>query len=369
MLRHTLRTLLDLPARLRFRRQLAGRSLQPPTGEPVLNYGEVLHADGLVAGGKVKLLHLRERWPELASFNVLYLVSSAIPRFVLDLVRWARRAGAKLVWNQNGVGFPAWSGRRTRDINRPMDACLREADAVVYQSHFCRESADRWLHPITAPSRILYNPVDTSAFRPAPAPPNPGEGWRLLAAGTHYQAFRILGALATLRALLDAGHRAHLTVAGTIRRAGVTAQVHAEISRLRLGEHVTLLPAFSQAEAVQLFQSAHVLLHLKYHDPCPTIAIESLACGVPVIASRSGGMAELVGDDGGELVPVPLSWDEATYPPPASLATAVTSVMSNWSARRTAARTRAETMFRKEAWVEAHARLFEELLTGQSPAL
>ncbi len=362
MLRHLLHTLLALPARLRFRRALQRRAVIAPAGEPALSYGEVLNGSGLVAGGKVKLLHLRERWAERDPFNVLYLVSSAIPPFAAELVRWAKRTGARFVWNQNGVGFPAWAGWRTSDTNLPMADLLHQADHVVYQSEFCRESADRWLGAPSAPSSVLYNPADTSVFRPAATPPNPHEVWRLLAAGTHYQPFRVLGALETLRVLLDAGHRAQLTVAGRMCWSDAEAQVHAAIERLRLIEHVSIRPAFSQEEAVPLFQSAHLLLHLKYHDPCPTVVVESLACGVPVVASHSGGMPELLGHDGGELVHVPLSWRRAAYPSPRPLAAAVARIMAQWEERHVAARARAERLFRKETWVDAHAKIFQGLL-------
>jgi glycosyltransferase involved in cell wall biosynthesis len=367
MLRHTLRTVLEMPARLRFRRTLAGRSFATPTGEIAVSYGEVLGNNSSIAGGKVKLLHLRERWPERDQFNILYLVSSAAPSFAGELIRWARRAGAKFVWNQNGVGFPAWAGWSTSDINAPMASLLHQADHVIYQSEFCLQSADRWLGAPSAPSSVLYNPVDTAIFRPAATPPDPSEGWRLLAAGTHYQPFRVIGALETTRTLLDAGHRVQLTVAGEFRWQEAEAQVHETIARLRLAEYVTLRPAFTQEEAVGIFQAAHVLLHLKYHDPCPTVVVEALACGLPVVASRTGGMAELLGHDGGELLHVPLSWDKASYPPPRPLAASVARLMADWPKRHAAARARAELHFGKEAWVTAHEKIFRDLL-DQKPA-
>jgi glycosyltransferase involved in cell wall biosynthesis len=357
-----LREIFSIPARLRFRRALRGMNWSAPRDRIALNYGNAVSGKVFVAGGRVKLLHLAEAWPESEQFNVLYLVSSAMPLFAGELVSWARARGARFVWNQNGVGFPAWSGLKTFDVNRGMARLRRRADYVVYQSEFCERSANAWLGHVYAPSEVLYNPVDTAVFRPAETPPSFSEGWRLLAAGTHYQPFRVIRALETLRALLDAGHRAQLTVAGEMRWPDAEAQVQEAIRRLQLSERVTLRPAFSQSEAVGLYQSAHVLLHLKYHDPCPTVAIEALSCGVPVVATRSGGMPELVGEESGELLQVSTDWWRASYSPPKRIAAAVARVVADWPSRSAAARARAQKKFDNHAWVDAHRRIFERLL-------
>ena len=359
MLRFTIRQLLAVPELLRVRASFAARTLDVPRGHAVVNYGSVRHIGGLIAGGRVKLTHLAERWPESDAFNVLYLVSSAPPPFASELVRWAKKRGAKFVWNQNGVGFPAWAGIRAWETNIPMRRLLRLADYVVYQSEFCRVSADRWLEPASCPSSVLINPVDTAVFKPAPAPL---DSWRLLAAGTHYQPFRVIGALETLRVLLDAGHRATLTIAGELRWKNADAEVHEAVTRLRLAEWVTMRPAFTQEEAVRLYQASHILLHLKYHDPCPTVAIEALACGIPVVSSASGGMPEIVGPDGGEMLDVKCDWFRADYPPARAIAAAVARVMREWPQRSEAARARAERLFRKQDWADAHGAIFEGLL-------
>jgi glycosyltransferase involved in cell wall biosynthesis len=355
--------LVRLPARLRYRRGLAARAISLPSGRPVLNYGGALPRGpgSFVAGGRVKLRHLDQEFPESDDFNVLYLVSSAAPAHALELVRWAKRKGAKFVWNQNGVAFPAWAGSRLAETNAPMTALRREADFVVYQSEFCRESADIFLGLSTAPSRVLFNPVDLREFTPG-AHAMPITTWRLLTAGTHYQSPRVVGPIETLGHLREAGCPAHLTIAGALRWPNAEAEVKTTIERLGLGEAVTLRPAFDQAEAVALYRDAHVLIHPKYHDPCPTVVIEALACGLPVVASRSGGLAELVGDDGGELIDVPLSWNQPAAPPPEQIANAVIRMIPNWPARSRAARTRADRLFDAAAWVAEHRRIFESLL-------
>jgi glycosyltransferase involved in cell wall biosynthesis len=334
--------------------------MTPPRDGPVLSYGGALDPGpaGVLAGGRVKLRHLAREWPERKDFNTLYLVSSAAPPHAPDLVKWAKQRGARFVWNQNGVAFPAWAGSRSGETNGPMRAVMRLADFVVYQSEFCQVSADRFLGPAPCESEVIFNPVDLAEFAPAPEPP-PMDEWRLLTAGTHYQRQRVLGPIEVVARLRESGQRAHLTIAGAMRWANADAEIQSAIARHGVADSVTLVPAFSQAEAVALYRGAHILLHPKYHDPCPTVVIEALACGVPVIGSRSGGMPELVGDDGGRLIEVPLSWDDPAAVDPARMAEAVAVVMQAWPRHSGAARARAERLFDARDWVAKHRRIFE----------
>ena len=354
----------NFPGRLSHRVALSKRSFQAPPGAPVVAFGAAEPRDGeLIHGGRVKLLHLKRAFEHSESrFNFLYLVSSAMPPHALDLVRWAHECGAKFVWNQNGVGFPAWAGARFAAVNRPMKELLTLADFVVYQSEFCKTSADRWLGPARCPSKVLFNPVDLDAFSPAPEPPSV-DCWRLLAAGTHHQAARILGAIETVRNLRAAGRNAVLTIAGELRWPDAQREVREALDRWNIEKSVEFRPPFTQAEAAGLLRSAHVLLHLKYHDPCPTMVIESLACGVPVFGSRSGGMPELLGKEGGELIDVPVSWEKSSYPGAEEMAVAVERIMANWPERSRAARLRAERLFSSTKWVQDHGELFREILS------
>ena len=365
VLRSAMWALLRLPGRWSYRRKLAARAFVRPGGAPGLNYGGALPRGpgAFVAGGRVPLRYLDRAFPERDDFNILYLVSSAAPPHAIELVRWARRNGAKFVWNQNGVAFPAWAGSRVGETNRPMAVLRREADFVVHQSEFCRTSADRFLGPCAAPSSVLFNPVDLRKFTPV-LRTGPIDSWELLTAGTHYQPSRVLGPLEALRHLRTAGCPARLTIAGAFRWPGADAEVRDAIDRLEVADAVTLRPAFSQAEAVDLYRAAHVLIHPKYHDPCPTVVIEALACGLPVVGSRTGGLPELVGDDGGELIDVPVSWDRPAAPAPEEIASAVMKLIVNWPARSRAARFRAERLFDAERWVSEHRGIFEKLLAS-----
>ncbi len=329
--------------------------------QPRVNYGRTrLPAPGHPIGGEIKLIHLRKAFPEaLDEFNLIYLVSSALPPHAEELVDVAKRRGAKLVWNQNGVAYPGFYGDSYPWFNRRLAALRSRADYIVNQSEFSRISAERYLGASEVPSEVLFNPVDTSLFAPAPAPLPPGP-WRILAAGTSHALYRTKSALETLRVLLSRGHDVRLAIAGEFRWSGAGSQVRDALRGLE--EKVSILPPFRQAEAPAIYRNAHLLLHTKYNDPCPTVPIEAMACGLPVVGTRSGGMGELVSEACGVLVPVAQGWTRDVSGNPELLADAVERVMTARDIMAGEARARAEKVFDVHPWIARHAMILKESL-------
>lgn len=360
------RQLYHAPGRAAFRQRL--RNLRKADGgEPKVSFGwlhDPARPSETGIGGAVKLAHLRRRFGEAReSFNILYLVSSVlhlVPH-VEELVSWAKRNGVKVVWNQNGVAYPAWCGDYYPWFNAPMSRLIRQADFVVYQSEFCRACADRYLGPVNAPWEVLWNPVDVRHFTPG-AVLDAGR-WELLAMGTNHSFYRVKASLDCLAALVADGVSARLTIAGEMRWPGGDDEVARTIDALGVRDRVRLLPPFTQEEAAGLYRNAHVLLHPKYKDPCPTVPIEAMACGIPVVGSRSGGMPELVPPDCGELADVPDDWCADHAPDARALADGVRRVMEDRERRSAAARARAEAVFDQERWVQRHEDIFLALLS------
>lgn len=355
------RGLLDLPQRRSFfleRRQIKRLAAQ----EPVVSFGGALREKKLIHGGAVKLLSLQKKIScDEKKFNVLYLVSSAQPRFASDLVRQVKACGIPFVWNQNGVGYPAWAGWQSERQNKPMRWLRDHADYIIYQSQFCREAAEKFLGPCSKPSEILFNPVDLKKFFPLPERP-PLEPFKILTLGTHSYAERVFSTLACLKILRAEGIKATLTIAGKFQWAHGKVSVQEKIKELGLADAVTLLPPFHQAEAIQLYQSHHILLHPKYLDPCPTVVIEALASGLPVVGSASGGLPELLAEDCSFLIPLSLCWNKMITPTGAQLAEGVMNLLPRWNQAAQAARVRAELLFDEERWVERHREIFKSIL-------
>ena len=330
-----------------------------------VTYGGAIDSeDAIVIGGAVKLLALRDRLPDTPeAFRLIYLVSSALPAHAEAFVKEAKRHGAKLVLNQNGVAYRAWCGDFYPWFNTPMRRLHQWADYVIYQSAFCRANAQKYLGETSAPSEILFNPVDTNTFVPSPTPRPPGSPWRLLAAGTNHHFYRVRAVLDCLRLLRSAGHEVILTIAGEFRWKDGEAEVRNYVRQNNLTSWVRYLPPYHRNEAPRIYQNADILIHPKYKDPCPTVPIEALSSGIPVVGSQSGGMPELVTEACGILLPVPDDWENDHVPRPGAFSRAVETIIQNHASYAQAARQRALAAFCETQWLDRHVEIFRNLLS------
>ena len=332
---------LAVPARRRGVRVFYGHDRVPAAGEAV-------------AGGTAKFQKLAARFPnDPARFTLLYLGSTWLPRDLRPLLWLARLRGVPLVLNQNGVGYPGWAGDETDAFNRPLRLALAAADHVLYQSAFCKRSADELVGEPRGAWEILHNAVDVDFFTPGAPPPG---GPVLLLGGDQTQAYRLELGLRTLAALLPAHPEAELLVTG---RLAIAAEPL--VAELGLTGRVTFTGRYAQRDAPALFRRAHLLLHTKVNDPCPTLVLEAMACGLPVVHPASGGTVELVGDEAGVGVAHHDSFDRDRPPSAHAMAEAVERVLAAHAVYVAAARTRAVERFALGPWLDRHAELFASL--------
>jgi hypothetical protein len=307
------------------------------------------------AGGTVKMQKLAARFPNSPTdFSILYLGTTWLPRDLGPLLAFARRSGVPVVANQDGVGYPGWAGDRTEEVNRPLRQVLLASEHVLYQSAFSKLSSDLFLGDPRGSWEILPNAVDVDLFTPAAV--RPPAGPVLVLGGDQTQEYRLELALRTFATVVERHPEARLLITGRL-----VSPFEPLVEALGLAGRVSLLGEYTQQAAPEVLRRGHLLLHTKVKDPCPTLVLEAMASGLPIVYPGSGGTVELVGDQAGVGVPHPESWERDEPPSPEDLADAVDRVLADLDRFSAAARARAVERFSLGPWLDRHAELFERL--------
>lgn len=332
-------------------------------------YYQLPQAHEHIGGGLVKFQRLNQFISgSCRDFNILYLGSSTLPPNWRQILWLAGRRRAKIVLNQNGVMYPK-HGPGWRVINHPLKQLVANADYVFYQSQFCKHCADKFLVRRTQNLEVLYNCVDTTAFKPATGHKKTTGKITLLLGGNQYEWYRFKVALQTLVELVRrVDFKVNLLITGDLswwkNKTKAVAQAWALARDYKVQDLLCFTGPYNQEQAPAIYNQAHLLLHTKHNDPCPGVVVEALACGLPVVATDSGGLPELVGKDAGKCIPVEKGWVHEIRPDAEMMATAVAEVVEDLETYSEAARQRAVDHFDIKPWVQRHREVFNQLANG-----
>ncbi|PZG99161.1 glycogen synthase [Streptomyces sp. NTH33] len=243
---------------------------------------------------------------------------------------------------------------------------IEAADAVVAVSAAMREDILA-CYPALDPARVhvVHNGIDTTLYRPDHGTEaldriglDPDRPYVLFVG----RITRQKGVPHLLRAVRDIDPAAQVVLcAGAPDTPGIDREfrdLYQELSRSREGVHwiPRMLP---RPDVIQLLTHAAVFVCPSVYEPLGIVNLEAMACGAPVVASRVGGIPEVV-EDGrtGVLVPVDDGFETG-------LARALDSVLADAGAARRmgeAGRRRAVEEFGWDAVARRTVRLYEEVL-------
>lgn len=229
------------------------------------------------------------------------------------LVSWAYPDGAAVGWLARWLGIPYVVKVHGSDLNVQANHLLRRpqirsaltgAASVVAVS---RALATKAIGLGTEPSNVhvLYNGVDTSIF----SSETRAESRARLGLSTYSPLLLFVGNLKASKgcldlleafpALLAAQPTARLIYVGT----GAAGTVLLERAKaLGCLDHVELAGAVAHAELGDWFRAADFLCLPSHNEGVPNVVLEAMACGTPVIATRVGGIPEVVPHYAGILV-------------------------------------------------------------------
>jgi teichuronic acid biosynthesis glycosyltransferase TuaC len=238
--------------------------------------------------------YFRERMPDVACNFWLYPEGYAT-------VAVARR-----------LGIPSVIGSIGSDLNRFVDPAsrwltkraMKRATFVVTKSEHLRQRA---IQMGISPSKVrtirngcnptVFHVGDRSAARAQLAIEERAElvlfvGRLDIAKGIE----ELLEAFASL-----AGRRPNLQLAFVGDGPG-GEHLRSKSKHLALEDRITLIGACSSQQVAQWLGAANVLALPSYNEGYPNVVIEALSCGRPVIATKVGGILELVNEESGILI-------------------------------------------------------------------
>jgi len=81
------------------------------------------------------------------------------------------------------------------------------------------------------------------------------------------------------------------------------SQIAQAIGSANAGEYIHTVPPCPPDEVAVWMGAANVVTLPSYMEGCPNVVLEALACGRPVVATRVGGIPEIMSDACGRLIP------------------------------------------------------------------
>ena len=238
------------------------------------------------------------------------------PDFAVALTPFAHAAGARVVLHLQNSHLVTWPEDVVRDL---------VVDRLIFASRFLQREAEA-RYPEARHATVLYNGADDSVFYPARPENNTPVvlfASRLVPEkGVHIflEAMRTLLTenIAVRGTVIGAAHFASKTKSEYVENLHRTAPANVEFHGYCVGKE--LAQRFRQADA---FCFPPV-----WQEPFGLVNVEAMASGLPVVATRSGGMPEIFAEGGALLV------NQNSVP---ELAGALRSIILNPSLRRTIA--------------------------------
>jgi glycosyltransferase involved in cell wall biosynthesis len=239
-------------------------------------------------------------------------------------------------------------------MNAAARYALSHADALRAISSATRAQLQHWSPGKPIEQFITW--TDARVFRETPRPAPLSETRVIVYAGVltplkgvHF----LIEAFARLQAEFPA---ARLRLVGKPEDQTYAARCREQVRRLGLSDRVQFVGAVQQTELAQQMASARVLVLPSTSEGLGRVLIEAMLCGTPVIASRVGGVPDVV-EDGVNGYLIPPGDVEA-------LVDRLRRVLSDpdIEAMGEGARAFAENFFSETAYVEGYRRLLEAAL-------
>jgi len=230
---------------------------------------------------------------------------------------------------------------------------IDKSDGVTAPSQFLAQ-ATRANFDLTREIEVIPNFVDTERFSPPASPA--ADGPLLVVHSSNFRALKRVDDVIAVFARVRRDRRARLALLGD---GPERPRLEADVRARGLAGDVEFLG--EQLDVAAVLRRAHVFLLPSETESFGLAALEALSCGVPVVASRVGGLPEVVRDgEDGFLLPV----GDVD-----AMAAAVGTILDDGALHRrlsSAARAGAVSRFARAPMVTRYEAYYERVLSSSS---
>jgi glycosyltransferase involved in cell wall biosynthesis len=190
-------------------------------------------------------------------------------------------------------------------VGRQIRGALRKADGVIAVSRVLADRVNR-VRGAGGDTLLLYNGIDRALFRPGDRSAArdelglPVDRRTVLYVGNLKRDKGVLDAVSAFSMIAPQHSDVDLEIIGSGPAAGDVASL---IARLDLGGRARMRGVVAHDSLPAWFAASDLLCLPSYAEGVPNVVIEALACGRPVVATRVGGIPEVVDAASGALVP------------------------------------------------------------------
>ena len=246
------------------------------------------------------------------SFNSFFLVFSIIISIVpmLKLMKaktvlasWAFPDGLACAWLKHICKYRLYIQCLGSDVNVHSKNDFRKkllkksfdlSDGVITVSKALQYEVEKI--STKANVKTIYNGVNFSKFTPSA---EKFDETSLIFIGNIIKTKGIYELVNAANILIKSGRHFHLHIVGN---GPEIDNIKALIATNNLQQNVTVHGTVNHHQVVDLLQKCHALILPSYQEGVPNVIMEAFACGIPVVATKVGGIPEVVNDNNGVLI-------------------------------------------------------------------
>lgn len=231
--------------------------------------------------------HLFALWRVAGKVDVFHLMANsgwAWHLFATPVIWVAQLRRVPVVVNYRGGQAGEFLARSQALVRFSM----RRAASLIVPSAFLQEIFSKY----GMPAGVVPNIIDLDRFKVRNA--RNGDSAHLVVARNLEPLYDNASAIRALKLLLVHWPSAYLTIAGSGPEEGRLRQL---VVDLKLGDAVRFAGRLDRDAMAALYRSADIVLNPSLADNMPNSVLESLASGVPVVATNVGGVPYMVQDN------------------------------------------------------------------------